>query len=120
MNHLPAPKNKPKQTQFYLPTGEPALLALRSFSEWGSAAEGAVEKFLSLCPESATIIRKSVIRQFKRYRLDWRTEKLAYWEIKPEHNIAPPSEIYLLSDCLNFSVISARTSSLAFSNGPGM
>ncbi len=33
-------KNKPKQTQFYLPPGEPALLALRSFSEGGSAAEG--------------------------------------------------------------------------------
>ncbi len=34
-------------------------------------AEGAVEKFLSLCPESATIIRKSVIRQFKKGRLGW-------------------------------------------------
>ncbi len=34
-------------------------------------AEGAVEKFLSLCPESATIIRKYVIRQFKRGRLGW-------------------------------------------------
>ena len=34
-------------------------------------AEGAVEKFLSLCPESVTIIRKSVIRQLKRARLDW-------------------------------------------------
>ena len=41
-------KNKPKQTQFHLPPGEPALLALRlvrrlvrrSFSEGGSAAEG--------------------------------------------------------------------------------
>jgi len=33
-------ENKPKQTQFYLPPGEPALLALRSFSEGGSAAEG--------------------------------------------------------------------------------
>ena len=31
---------KPKQTQFYIPPGEPALLALRSFSEGGSAAEG--------------------------------------------------------------------------------
>ena len=29
-------------------------------------------KFLSLCPASVTIIRKSVIRQFKRGRLDWR------------------------------------------------
>jgi hypothetical protein len=43
-------ENKPKQTQFYLPPGEPVLLALRlvrrsfsedgSFSEGGSAAEG--------------------------------------------------------------------------------
>ena len=31
---------KPKQTQFHLPPGEPALLALCSFSEGGSAAEG--------------------------------------------------------------------------------
>ena len=71
MNHIPAQKNKPKtkpiQTQ-----SKPVLLALRSFSEGGSAAEGAVEKLLSLCPESATIIRKSVIRQFKRGRLRWR------------------------------------------------
>ncbi len=56
MNHLPAQKNKPKtnpiQTQ-----SKPVL--------------SAVEKFLSLCPESATIIRKSVIRQFKRGRLGW-------------------------------------------------
>jgi hypothetical protein len=34
-------------------------------------AGSAVEKFLSLCPESVTIIRKSVIRQFKKGRLDW-------------------------------------------------
>jgi hypothetical protein len=33
-------ENKPKQTQFHLPPGEPALLALRSFSEGGSVAEG--------------------------------------------------------------------------------
>jgi hypothetical protein len=31
-------ENKPKQTQFHLPPGEPALLALRSFSEGGSKA----------------------------------------------------------------------------------
>ena len=49
MNRLPAQKNKPKTN--------PIL--------------SAVEKFLSLCPESATIIRKSVIRQVKRARLDW-------------------------------------------------
>ena len=28
-------------------------------------------KFLNLCPASVTIIRKSVIRQLKRVRLDW-------------------------------------------------
>ena len=55
-------KTNPKQTQF---KPNPEL------AEALSAAEGAVEKFLSLCPESATIIRKSVIRQFKRGRLDW-------------------------------------------------
>jgi len=33
-------ENKPNQTQFHLHPGEPALLALRSFSEGGSAAEG--------------------------------------------------------------------------------
>jgi hypothetical protein len=66
------PSGPKKQTQ-NKPNSKPAL----SVVEWAnpelaealSAAEGAVEKFLSLCPASVTIIRKSVIRQFKRGRL---------------------------------------------------
>jgi len=46
------PKTKPIQTQT-----KPVL--------------SVVEKFLSLWSASVTIIRKSVIRQFKRGRLDW-------------------------------------------------
>ncbi|MFB0555636.1 MAG: hypothetical protein ACETWQ_20210, partial [Phycisphaerae bacterium] len=67
MNHLPASK---KQTQ-NKPNSKP-IKACPELAEALSAAEGAVEKFLSLCPESATIIRKSVIRQLKRGRLRWR------------------------------------------------
>ncbi len=63
MNHITAQKNKPNSNP---------IKACPELAEALSAAEGAVEKFLSLCPESATIIRKSVIRQFKRGRLDWR------------------------------------------------
>jgi len=48
-----------------------ALRKAEALSAAEGAAEGAVEKFLSLCPESVTIIRKSVIRQLKRARLDW-------------------------------------------------
>jgi hypothetical protein len=55
-------KTNPKQSQF---KPNPEL------AEALSAAEGAVEKFLSLWSESVTIIRKSVIRQFKRGRLGW-------------------------------------------------
>jgi len=59
-------KNKPKQTQFHLPPGEPALLALRlvrrlvrrsfsedgSFSEGGSAAEvGLAMTFFGALPQ---------------------------------------------------------------------
>ncbi len=47
----------------------------------------AVEKFLSLCPESVTIIRKSVIRQFKRGRLDWLFTNDAFWRV--QHQIIP-------------------------------
>ena len=61
---------RPKKTNPNKPNSKPAL----SVVEWAnpeladalSAAEGAVEKFLSLCPASVTIIRKSVIRQLKR------------------------------------------------------
>ena len=62
------PSGPKKQTQ-NKPNSKPAL----SVVEWANPelAEGAVEKFLSLCPASVTIIRKSVIRQFKRGRLDW-------------------------------------------------
>ncbi len=67
MNHSQARKNKPKTNP---------IKANPELAEALSAAEGAVEKILSLCPESATIIRKSairqsVIRQFKRGRLRW-------------------------------------------------
>ena len=48
------------------------IKACPELAEALSAAEGAVEKFLSLWPESDTIIRKSVIRQFKRGRPGWR------------------------------------------------
>ncbi len=68
------PSGPKKQTQ-NKPNSKPAL----SVVEWAnpelaealSAAEGAVEKFLSLWSESATIIRKSVIRQLKKGRLEW-------------------------------------------------
>ena len=74
------PSGPKKQTQ-NKPNSKPAL----SVVEWANpelaealsafilsfveVAEGAVEKFLSLCPASVTIIRKSVIRQLKRGRL---------------------------------------------------
>ena len=72
---------RPKKTNPNKPNSKPAL----SVVEWANpelaealsapvlskveGAEGAVEKFLSLCPASVTIIRKSVIRQLKRGRL---------------------------------------------------
>ncbi len=62
MNHSQARKNKPKTNP---------IKANPELAEALSAAEGAVEKFLSLCTASVTIIRKSVIRQFKRGRLGW-------------------------------------------------
>jgi len=68
------PSGPKKQTQNKA-NSKPAL----SVVEWAnpelaealSAAEGAVEKFLNLWSASVTIIRKSVIRQVKRARLDW-------------------------------------------------
>ena len=63
------PSGPKKQTQFK--PNSKLIKACPELAEALSAAEGAVEKFLSLCPESVTIIRKSVIRQFKRSRLRW-------------------------------------------------
>jgi len=49
-----------------------ALRKAEALSAAEGAAEGAVEKLLILWSASVTIIRKSLIRQFKRARLDWR------------------------------------------------
>ena len=67
-------KTNPKQTQFK-PCPERSRMgqikANPELAEALSVVEGAVEKFLSLWSASVTIIRKSVIRQVKRVRLDW-------------------------------------------------
>ena len=60
----------PKKTNPNKPNSNP-IKANPELAEALSAAEGAVEKFLILWSVSVTIIRKSVIRQFKRGRLGW-------------------------------------------------
>ena len=70
MNHSQVRKNKPNSNPIKANPELAEALSAPVLSKV-EGAEGAVEKFLSLWRESATIIRKSVIRQFKRGRLDW-------------------------------------------------